>query len=740
MSMTSPHPEVKQTEGIQVAPDDGEQPTNEKVHRLRVLLTQARKYAEFLVGQIEEQKVTASVDDGSPTRTKRRRKVRAAAEDASTQISTFEQPRLLTGSCLRKYQLEGVQWLVSLYENGLNGILADEMGLGKTIECIGFLAFLRERGVLGPFLIVAPLSTLPNWACEIKRFAPSIPTLLYHGSPLERKTLRQERFPFPSASGGRGGAPMSLTPRDTAVIITSYELAMRDARYLAPIPWKYMIIDEGHRLKALNCRLIRELKNYNSANRLLLTGTPFHNNLTELWSLLNFLLPHIFSDLDDFLSWFDIDIELTREADRTEVLSHLHAILKPLLLRRLKSDVEEELPIKREYILFARLTPIQCQYYQLILEGRVRELVVGPESDDAKRADNGGRTKRRCRADYAEETLDHVFEDPLELDDDYEEGGEEADGEGRERYMGRGSRAERERSCLPETGGATASDSQGLQNKFMQLRKVCNHPYLFRYPVTQEDGDELFVSEDIVQASGKMRLLDQLLKGLLTDSAAHHKILIFSQMSRQLDILAAYLEWRSLSYCRIDGSVPISERQEQIDRFNGNSDCRLFLLSTRAGGLGINLTAADTVIFYDSDWNPQMDLQAQDRVHRIGQSRPVLVLRLASTPSIESQLLERAGEKRKLERLIIHKRKFKGRQQLLEQEEHDQLLAQELEEIINSNKDLFSPRDRDRRRIVVPAAARDELTAVELRAILDRTPGALSSPPFSSDSVRPVTY
>lgn len=739
--MASSHLETRQAERAPAPSDGEEKPEDEKVHRLRVLLTQARKYAEFLVGQIEEQKVATSVDDGPSTRTKRRRKMGAATEDSPTLVNAFEQPRLLTGTRLRKYQLEGVQWLVSLYENGLNGILADEMGLGKTVECIGFLAFLRERGVLGPFLIVAPLSTLPNWACEIKRFAPSIPTLLYHGTPLERETLRRERFPFPSVSGSRAGVPISLlTPRDTAVIITSYELAMKDARYLAPIPWKYMMIDEGHRLKNMNCRLIRELKHYNSSNRLLLTGTPFHNNLTELWSLLNFLLPHIFSDLEDFLSWFDIDIELTKEADRTEILGHLHAILKPLLLRRLKCDVEEELPVKREYILSVRLTPLQCQYYQMILEGRARELVFGPGVDDETNKAVDGRITRGCRADYAKGTPDQPFDAPLGLEGDSQEDEGGTAGEGRGRPMDQGSRSMRGRRCVSNTGEATLSDPQGLQDKFMQLRKVCNHPYLFRYPVIQkDDGDELLVNEDIVQVSGKMRLLDQLLTALLTHPTTHHKILIFSQMTRQLDILAEYLEWRSLSYCRIDGGVPISERQEQINRFNGDLGCRLFLLSTRAGGLGINLTAADTVIFYDSDWNPQMDLQAQDRVHRIGQNRPVLVLRLVSTPSIETQLLERAGEKRKLERLIINKRKFKGRQQLLEQEEHDQLLVQELEEIINSNKLLFSSKDGDRRRIVVPTA-RNELTAVELRAILDRTPEALSSPPFSSDSVRPVTY
>lgn len=683
-----------------------------------MLLTRARKYAEFLVGQIEEHKGPTGVDTSPPMATKRRRKSGDTTDGVPDPADAFGQPGLLTGGRLRRYQLEGVQWLVSLYENGLNGILADEMGLGKTVQCIGFLAFLRERGVLGPFLIVAPLSTLPNWVCEIRRFAPSLPVLLYHGTPQERTALRREHLPSPS---GRS--------HDTAVsvIVTSYELAMRDARFLAPISWKYLTIDEGHRLKNLNCRLIRELKGYNSANRLLLTGTPFHNNLTELWSLLNFLLPHIFSDLHDFLSWFDIDVELTKEADRAEMLGHLHAILKPLLLRRLKSDVEQELPIKREYILLARLTPLQCHYYQVILSDRTRELVVEPTSNGEKGRARGTTTRRMPDPG---ESSDRLVDS--ELDDDSDDSVDEQSREdeskppaGQARSAARGSPASTEQA---------ASDIQGLQNKFMQLRKVCNHPYLFRYPIDSEG--ELLVDERIVQASGKMRLLDQLLKRLLAHPTARHKILVFSQMRRQLDIIAAYLEWRSLCYCRIDGAVPIGERQEQIERFNRDPHCRLFLLSTRAGGLGINLTAADTVIFFDSDWNPQMDLQAQDRVHRIGQSRPVLVLRLATTPSIESHLLERAGEKRKLERLVISKRKFKGRQQLLEPEEHDQLLVQELREIINGNRGLLSGADSECRQR--SPLAKGELAAAELRAVLDRTPKAFSSPPFSSASVRPV--
>jgi ATP-dependent DNA helicase len=203
------------------------------------------------------------------------------------------QPALVTGGVLRDYQLAGVEWLISLWENGLNGILADEMGLGKTLQTIGFIAHLKSMQVAGPYLIVTPLSTLANWVNEFKRFAPSINVLLYHGSKEERQHMINRKMP-----------KKKETNADFPVIVTSYEIVMNDRKFLQRYHWKYIVVDEGHRLKNMNCRLIKELKTYSSANRLLLTGTPLQNNLAELWSLLNFLLPDIFDDLDMFQSWF----------------------------------------------------------------------------------------------------------------------------------------------------------------------------------------------------------------------------------------------------------------------------------------------------------------------------------------------------------------------------------------------------------------------------------------------------
>ncbi|KAH0173630.1 SWI/SNF chromatin remodeling complex component, partial [Aureobasidium melanogenum] len=207
-------------------------------------------------------------------------------------LRSAKQPALVTGGLMRSYQLEGLEWLTSLYENGLNGILADEMGLGKTIQTISFLAFLREKGTYGPFLIASPLSTTSNWVNEFHKWTPDIPVVLYHGSKQEREEIRRKRFKNPGS-------------KDFPVICTSYEICMNDRKFLANYGWKFIIIDEGHRIKNLNCRLIRELQSYQSANRLLITGTPLQNNLTELWSLLHFLMPTIFDKLESFESWFD---------------------------------------------------------------------------------------------------------------------------------------------------------------------------------------------------------------------------------------------------------------------------------------------------------------------------------------------------------------------------------------------------------------------------------------------------
>ncbi|KAI8851824.1 SNF2 family N-terminal domain-containing protein [Chytridium lagenaria] len=563
------------------------------------------------------------------------------------------QPSLITGCFMREYQIVGMEWLISLWEQGLNGILADEMGLGKTLQTIAFLAHLTEMKVWGPYLIISPLSTLSNWVAEVHRFAPSLNVLLYHGTGADRKDLRKNH--------------MSTLNKDFPIIVTSFEIAMRDRKYLQKINWKYIIIDEGHRLKNFNCKLLRELKTYPCANRLILSGTPLQNNLAELWSMLNFLMPDIFQDLKDFEGWFDFedlndgnDKKFLDKQASDSVVTNLHQILKPFLLRRVKTEVEIDLPKKKEFLLFAPLVPRQKELYDACVKGmgKLREFLI-KEIGDKKAAYakvNGTGSLNDINA--PEEAKNEVEEAVgsrrksrrnLNTDISYKENiSDDQFIENMERKVER----EEQKKNEPSDGKSIQKEAarivggQSLQNVLMQLRKICNHPYLFNVDIEEplensrrataaqaskgrkgkgrRENEVAVRLPDIVACSGKMLMLERLLPRLFKEG---HKVLIFSQMTRMLDVLAEWFETVKMwKYCRIDGSVPLEIRRQQITDFNSSSDCNVFLLSTRAGGLGINLTAADTVIIFDSDWNPQVDLQAQDRVHRIGQTRPVINL------------------------------------------------------------------------------------------------------------------
>ncbi|KAH1156879.1 hypothetical protein GYH30_029611 [Glycine max] len=477
----------------------------------------------------------------------------------SIQEKVSEQPSILQGGELRPYQLEGLQWMLSLFNNNLNGILADEMGLGKTIQTISLIAYLMEhKGVTGPHLIVAPKAVLPNWINEFSTWAPSITTILYDGRLDERKAMKEEL-------SGEG---------KFNVLITHYDLIMRDKAFLKKIHWLYLIVDEGHRLKNHECALARTLDSgYHIQRRLLLTGTPIQNSLQELWSLLNFLLPNIFNSVQNFEDWFNapfadrVDVSLTDE-EQLLIIRRLHQVIRPFILRRKKDEVEKFLPSKSQVILKCDLSAWQKVYYQQVTDvGRVG-------------LDNG------------------------------------------------------------------SGKSKSLQNLTMQLRKCCNHPYLF-----VGDYDIHKHKEEIVRASGKFELLDRLLPKL---RRAGHRVLLFSQMTRLMDILEIYLRLNDFKFLRLDGSTKTEERGSLLRKFNApDSAYFMFLLSTRAGGLGLNLQTADTVIIFDSDWNPQMDQQAEDRAHRIGQKKEVRVFVLVSVGSIEEVILERAKQKMGIDAKVI---------------------------------------------------------------------------------------
>ncbi|KAL0903158.1 hypothetical protein M5K25_027515 [Dendrobium thyrsiflorum] len=501
------------------------------------------------------------------------------------------QPSCIQGK-MRDYQLAGLNWLIRLYENGINGILADEMGLGKTLQTISLLGYLHEfRAITGPHMVVAPKSTLGNWMNEIRRFCPILRAVKFLGNPDERKYIRENL----------------LVAGKFDVLVTSYEMAIKEKNALKRFSWRYVIIDEAHRIKNENSLLSKTMRLYNTNYRLLITGTPLQNNLHELWSLLNFLLPEIFSSAETFDDWFQI----SGENDQQEVVQQLHKVLRPFLLRRLKSDVEKGLPPKKETILKVGMSQMQKNYYRALLQ---KDLDV---------INAGGERKR-------------------------------------------------------------------LLNIAMQLRKCCNHPYLFQ---GAEPGPPYTTGDHLITNAGKMVLLDKLLPKLKERDS---RVLIFSQMTRLLDILEDYLMFCGYQYCRIDGSTGGEDRDASIEAFNRpGSDKFVFLLSTRAGGLGINLATADVVILYDSDWNPQVDLQAQDRAHRIGQLKEVQVFRFCTEFTIEEKVIERAYKKLALDALVIQQGRL-AEQKTVNKDELLQMVRFGAEMVFSSKDSTITDEDIDR--------------------------------------------
>ncbi|KAJ2917261.1 hypothetical protein MD484_g3139, partial [Candolleomyces efflorescens] len=526
---------------------------------------------------------------------------------------------------------------------------------------------------------------------------------MYHGTPEERAEMRRTVMALPhqrprksaptKSKRGRPGKKSKKaesSEEDTAklnmdalssfpVVVTTYDIIIRDRGHLSKYDWGYIVVDEGHRLKNLNCKLMKEIKQYKSAGRMILTGTPLHNNLAELWSLLNFILPDIFSDIDSFQDLFNLP-ELQYALPSTQssqIITSLHGILKPFLLRRLKVDVEMNLPPKKEYVLYAPLSIRQREAYNHVLNGGLRKWLIGGGTGGAQaKADElePSPSKNDSEAEEEEEVENkrslrkksgtknyNVDGDDDEYFEMLERG--EVDRRGFKRKLTQEEKeAEQLRIALEHQTRQKVKqvNNMKLQNAVMQLRKVCSHPFLFDWPIDKKTLQPI-LGEELVNASGKMMVLDRLLRELFRRG---HKVLLFSQFTTMLDIIEDWaVDFMGWNICRIDGSSSPMERKEQMDRFQTAGDApdapRLFLLSTRAGGLGINLVAADTVIFYDQDWNPQMDAQAQDRAHRIGQTRPVLIFRLVSAHTVETKIMQRATEKKKLEALVIAKGKFK---------------------------------------------------------------------------------
>uniref|UniRef100_A0A8B9IPA9 DNA helicase n=1 Tax=Anser cygnoides TaxID=8845 RepID=A0A8B9IPA9_ANSCY len=465
---------------------------------------------------------------------------------------------------LRDYQLNGLNWLAHSWCKGNSCILADEMGLGKTIQTISFLNYLfHEHQLYGPFLLVVPLSTLTSWQREIQTWAPQMNAVVYLGDITSRNMIRTHEWMHPQTKRLKFN-----------ILLTTYEILLKDKSFLGGLNWVFIGVDEAHRLKNDDSLLYKTLIDFKSNHRLLITGTPLQNSLKELWSLLHFIMPEKFSSWEDF--------EEEHGKGREFGYASLHKELEPFLLRRVKKDVEKSLPAKVEQILRMEMSALQKQYYKWILTRNYKALSKGSK-------------------------------------------------------------------------GSTS----GFLNIMMELKKCCNHCYLIKPPDDNEFYNKQEALQHLIRSSGKLILLDKLLIRLRERG---NRVLIFSQMVRMLDILAEYLKYRQFPFQRLDGSIKGELRKQALDHFNAEgSEDFCFLLSTRAGGLGINLASADTVVIFDSDWNPQNDLQAQARAHRIGQKKQVNIYRLVTKGSVEEDILERAKKKMVLDHLVIQRMDTTGK-------------------------------------------------------------------------------
>ncbi|XP_075146462.1 histone acetyltransferase 1 [Haematobia irritans] len=480
---------------------------------------------------------------------------------------------------LRSYQQAGINWLWFLNKYNLHGILCDDMGLGKTLQTICILAgdhYQRyiDKATPLPSLVICPPTLTGHWVYEVEKFLKDPKILIplhYVGLPVSREKLRY------------------LIGTKANLVVASYDTIRKDIDFFSSVHWNYCVLDEGHIIKNGKTKSSKAIKMLKANHRLILSGTPIQNNVLELWSLFDFLMPGFLGTEKQFVARYSRPIFASRDAKSSPkeqeagvlAMEALHRQVLPFLLRRVKEDVLKDLPPKITQDLLCELSPLQERLYEDFSRAH-----LNPEIKDC--LENGG--------DFNAKT--HIF------------------------------------------------------HALRYLQNVCNHPKLVLLPkhpeylkITQELQMQQSSLNDI-EHSAKLPALKQLLLdcgiGVQTESVSQHRALIFCQLKAMLDIVEKDLLKKHLptaTYLRLDGSVPASMRQDIVNNFNTDPSIDVLLLTTQVGGLGLNLTGADTVIFVEHDWNPMKDLQAMDRAHRIGQRKVVNVYRLITRKSLEEKIM-----------------------------------------------------------------------------------------------------
>ncbi|ORY14988.1 SNF2 family N-terminal domain-domain-containing protein [Clohesyomyces aquaticus] len=530
---------------------------------------------------------------------------------SQAKITLLKKPSIMSEHFqLKDYQLVGLNWLNLLWQNEISGILADDMGLGKTCQVISFLTHLRQLKVPGPHLIVVPGSTLENWLREFQRFSPSIAVEPYYGSQNSRQEQQDKIERNKSAID---------------VIVTTYDLAYKkfDNAFLRKCRPQACVYDEGHVLRNSTTQRYQSLMRIPAKFRLLLTGTPLQNNLRELASILAFIMPDIFKDVEEDLAIVFKHKAKTTDSDThsqllsTQRIQRARSMMTPFVLRRKKAQVLKHLPEKTCRVEYCDLTDSQTKLYEEQLE-RQRQVLKDRAAGIITKDHANVMMKLRQAAIHPLLFRSHYNENQI-------------------RKMSK--------ACLKEETFRESNPNIIFEELQLYQDYQC-HSLALKYP---DALGRFMLAKDEWMDSGKVKKLAELLAKFKENG---DRTLIFSQFTSVMDILEWVLDTLDMGYFRLDGQTPIAQRQDMLDQFYEDETIPVFMLSTKSGGAGINLACANKVIIFDSSFNPQDDIQAENRAHRVGQTRDVEVIRLVSKGTVEEQIHALGVSKLELDKMV----------------------------------------------------------------------------------------